>query len=180
MRSNINVVLQTTKTSDAVALESGTEQCEVSLTYFYADGQVKMGNGLVTPVTSSLTTSAAFTAPTKGIDDTNATYNKTGAFSFAVVPQALVRTSGTNVYVGITIKTPDNNQYYVVKSLAEITATANGDSQNQNLSAIDFWYPNHSYTYTFTLTKAGIKDITCTVEDWINVTADNKNITLED
>ena len=180
MRSNINVVLQTTKTSNAVALESGTEQCEVSLTYFYADGQVKMGNGLVTPVTSSLTTSAAFTAPAKGIDDTNAKYNKTGAFSFAVVPQALVRTSGTNVYVGITIKTPDNNQYYVVKSLAEITATANGGSQNQALSAIDFWYPNHSYTYTFTLTKAGIKDMTCTVEDWINVTADNKNITLED
>ena len=76
---------------------------------------------------------------------------------------------------------PDDNQYYVVKSLADIIATANGSSQNQTTNEeINFWYPNHSYTYTFTLTKAGIKDVTCTVEDWINVTADNKDISLED
>ena len=181
MRSNINVILQTTKTSDAVKLENNGDQCEVSLTYFYAEGQVKMGNGLVT-LTGELKTSDAFTKPTAGIDDkTDATYDKTGAFTYAVVPQALVRTSGTNLYVGITIKTPDNNQYYVVKSLAEIIATANGGSQNQAKDGkISFWYPNHTYTYTFTLTKAGIKNVTCTVEDFINVTADNKDISLED
>lgn len=180
MMSNINVVLRTTKTSDAVALEVGTSQCEVSLTYFYANGQVKMGNGLVT-TTGDLTTSATFTAPTAGIDDKDATYNKTGAFTFAVVPQALTRTSGDNLYVGITIKTPDNNQYYVVKSLAEIIATTNGGSQNQSKDGkVAFWYPNHNYTYTFTLTKAGISKVTCTVEKWVNVTADNKDISLED
>ena len=178
--SNINVVLRTTKTSDAVALEVGTNQCEVSLTYFYANGQVKMGNGLVT-TTGNLTTSATFTAPTAGIDDKDATYNKTGAFTFAVVPQALTRATGDNLYVGITIKTPDNNQYYVVKSLSDIIATANGGSQNQTASdKVDFWYPNHNYTYTFTLTKAGISNVTCTVEKWVNVTADNKDISLED
>ena len=178
MMSNIKVVLQTTKTSNAVSLEANDKQCEVTLTYFYPTGQVKMGNGLVTP-TGTLTDSI-FMAPAKGIDKTDGTYNKTGAFSFAVVPQALIRTSGTNVYVGITIKTPDDNQYYVVKSLAEIAATSNGGSQNQGLSAINFWYPNHSYTYTFTLTKAGIKNVTCTVEDWTYVTATNKDISLED
>lgn len=179
MMSNINVVLRTTKTSDAVALEVGTSQCEVSLTYFYANGQVKMGNGLVT-TTGDLTTSATFTAPTAGIADTE-TYKKTGAFTFAVVPQALTRSDGTNLYVGITIKTPDNNQYYVVKSLAEIIATTNGGSQNQSKGEkVDFWYPNHNYTYTFTLTKAGISKVTCSVEKWIDVTANNKDISLED
>lgn len=182
MMSNINVVLRTTKTSDAVALEVGTNQCEVSLTYFYANGQVKMGNGLVT-TTGDLTASATFTAPTAGIDedDKDATYNKTGAFTFAVVPQALTRATGDNLYVGITIKTPDNNQYYVVKSLSDINATTNGGSQNQSKDGkVAFWYPNHNYTYTFTLTKAGISNVTCTVEKWVNVTADNKDISLED
>ena len=99
MMSNINVVLRTTKTSNAVALEANSKQCEVSLTYFYAEGQVKMGNGLVS-TTGDLTTSATFTKPAAGIEETDATYKNTGAFTFAVVPQALVRTSGTNVYVG--------------------------------------------------------------------------------
>jgi len=181
MMSNISVVLRTTKTANAVSLEDASKnQCEVSLTYFYANGQVKMGNGLVS-TTGSLTTSATFTAPTTGIDDSDVTYKKTGAFTFAVVPQALVRTTGDNLYVGITIKTPDNNQYYVVKKLSDIVATANGDSQNQTKDGkITFWYPNHSYTYTFTLTKAGIDDVTCTVQNWVNVTADNKDISLED
>jgi len=180
MMSNINVVLRTTKTSNAVALEDNGSQCEVSLTYFYANGQVKMGNGLVTP-TGNLTTSAAFTAPTAGIDESDATYKKTGAFTFAVVPQALTRATGDNLYVGITIKTPDNNQYYVVKSLSDINATTNGGSQNQSKDEkVVFWYPNHNYTYTFTLTKAGISNVTCTVEKWVNVTADNKDISLED
>lgn len=180
MMSNINVVLRTTKTSNAVALEDNGNQCEVSLTYFYANGQVKMGNGLVTP-TGNLMASAAFTAPKAGIDDKDETYNKTGAFTFAVVPQALTRATGDNLYVGITIKTPDNNQYYVVKSLSDIIATTNGGSQNQSKDGnVAFWYPNHNYTYTFTLTKAGISNVTCTVEKWVNVTADNKDISLED
>lgn len=181
MMSNINVVLRTTKTGNAVALEANSTQCEVTLTYFYAKGQVKMGNGLVTP-TGDLSPSAKFTTPAAGVDTSDATYKKTGAFTYAVVPQALVRgVTGENLYVGITIKTPDNNQYYVVKSLAEITSTAVGGSQNQTANGkIDFWYPNHSYTYTFTLTKAGIDDVTCTVEKWVEVKADNKNISLED
>ena len=180
MMSNINVVLRTTKTSNAVDLEVGTDQCEVTLTHFYANGQVKIGNGLVT-TTGSLTASAAFTKPDAGIDATDAAYKKTGAFTFAAVPQALTRTEGTEHYVGITIKTPDNNQYYVVQKLSEIKATVNGGSQNQVTdSEIDFWYPNHSYTYTFTLTKAGINDVTCTVSDWVTVTADNQDISLED
>ena len=182
--SNINVVLRTTKSTspDHVELEVGSNQCVVSLTYFYAKGQVKMGNGLVTP-TGNLTASDAFTAPTAGLVKTDATYDVTGTFTYAAVPQALVRTTGDqeHLYVGITIMTPDNNQYYVVQKLSEIIAEKNGGSQNQTAnSAVTFWYPNHNYTYTFTLTKAGIKDVTCTVEKWVEVTAKNQDITLED
>lgn len=182
MMSNINVILRTTKTANAVSLEDASKnQCEVSLTYFYANGQVKMGNGLVS-TTGNLTSSASFTVPAKGIDETDATYKQTGAFTYAVVPQALVRTgSGEHLYVGITIKTPDNNQYYVVKDLSKIVATANNGSQNQTSdAAISYWYPNHNYTYVFTITKAGIDKITCTVQGWVNVTAGNKDISLED
>ena len=179
MMSNINVVLRTTKTLNAVNLEVGTDQCEVTLTHFYANGQVKIGNGLVS-TTGDLSASAAFTKPTAGIDVTDGTYKKTGAFTFAAVPQKLKRDSGSELYVGITIKTPDNNQYYVVQKLSDIVATSNGGSQNQTANdKIVFWYPNHSYTYTFTLTKAGINDVTCTVSDWVTVTADNQDISLE-
>ena len=190
MMSNINVVLRTTKdtSSDHVALETTetngstttTKQCEVSLTYFYANGQVKMGNGLVS-TTGGLSNSVPFDAPKAGIDKTSdVKYNSTGAFTFAVVPQTLVRASGDNLYVGITIKTPDNNQYYVVQKLSEIIASANGGSQNQTAnSAVTFWYPNHNYTYTFILTKTGIKNVTCTVEKWTDVTAKEQTITLE-
>ena len=181
MRSNINVVLRTTKTSDAVKLEDNSNQCVVTLTYFYKDGTVNMGNGLV-KTTGNLDdgTNGVFIMPTAGTSADGTDYIKTNAFTFAVVPQALKRTLGDHLYVGITIKTPDNNQYYVVEKLSDIVATANGGSQNQGLSAINFWYPNHTYTYTFTLTKAGIKNVTCTVQDWVYVTADNKDISLED
>lgn len=181
MMSNINVILRTTKTANAVSLEdANNKQCEVYLTYFYANGQVKMGNGLVS-TTGKLTNSATFTAPEKGTEADGSDNIKTKPFTYAVVPQALVRTGeGDNLYVGITIKTPDNNQYYVVEKLSDIVATANGGSQNQTKDGkIAFWYPNHSYTYTFTLTKTGIDKITCTVEGWTDVTADNKDISLE-
>lgn len=191
MMSNINVVLRTTRdtSSDHVALETTetngstttTKQCEVSLTYFYAKGQVKMGNGLVS-TTGGLSNSVPFDAPKAGIDKTSDTkYNSTGAFTFAVVPQALVRSTGEHLYVGITIKTPDNNQYYIVEKLSDTLATSTGGSQNytDTNKKIDFWYPNHNYTYTFTLTKTGIKNVTCTVEKWTDVTATEQTITLE-
>lgn len=191
MMSNINVVIRTTKdtSSDHVVLEktetngstTTTKQCEVSLTYFYANGQVKMGNGLVS-TTGELSNSVPFDAPEAGIDKTSdAKYNLTGAFTFAVVPQALVRSTGEHLYVGITIKTPDNNQYYIVEKLSDILATSTGGSQNYTGTnkKIDFWYPNHNYTYTFILTKTGIKNVTCTVEKWTDVTATEQTITLE-
>ena len=183
MMSNINVVLRTTTSTNAVALEDASKnQCVVTLTYFYKDGTVNMGNGLV-KTTGDLDDgkNGVFSAPATGIAPDGTGYIETNPFTFAVVPQALKRTGeGDHLYVGITIKTPDNNQYYVVEKLSDIIAKTNGGSQNQTASnKIDFWYPNHSYTYTFTITKAGISNVICTVEKWKEVTADNQNISLE-
>ena len=182
MMSNINVVLRTTTGSNAVKLEDNGNSCVVTLTHFYKDGKVYMGNGLVeTTGTLNDGTNGVFDLSATGTEADGTDYTKTKPFTFAVVPQALKPEGTGDIYVGITIKTPDDNQYYVVEKLADIIATANGGSQNQTTNGkVDFWYPNHNYTYTFTLTKAGISKVTCTVEKWVDVTAANKDITLED
>lgn len=178
MMSNLSVELRTTTGNNKVELEKGDKQCEVSLTYFYNKGTVKLGNGLVN-TTGGLKESDTFTKPDKGTSADGTEYTKTGLFTYAVVPQSLVRTGeGSNLYVGFTIKTPDDNVYYVVKELSSITATSNGNSLNQGTSAIALWYPNHSYKYTFTLTKSGIDNVTCTVSKWIDIMA-SSNVSLE-
>ena len=193
--------------SNAIALEDGTNQCVVTLTRLYNHGTVDMGTGLITidqtktdetnNITNGVKTSETMITPATGITSNNEaetnritidnkkySTKQTGKYTFNVIPQALKRGTDTDTaedfYIGITIKTPDNNQYYVVKRLSEIKATAVGTSQNQtNNSEIKYWYPNHSYTYTFTITKKGIESITCTLADWVNVTGENINIDLE-
>lgn len=197
--------------SNAIALETGTSgsevQCEVTLTRLYNHGTVDMGTGLITldkttnatGIASGIKTEESMTAPSTGITSINETgtnlitidgkkysTKKTGEYTFNVIPQELKRDGGTteDYYVGITIKTPDNNQYYVVKQLSDILATSVGTSQNQtagneNTNKITRWYPNHKYIYTFTITKKGIEAITCTLADWSEVIGENTNIDLE-
>lgn len=201
MMSNIEVIVRTTTGSNAVALEKTedgtTTQCEVTLTRLYSAGQVDLGTGKIT-TTGGATGNSVMDKPAAGtttgtdviIDGT--TYNtiKTAPYTLAVVPQILYRGSETTTagiaedaeseFVGITIKTPDNNQYYVVKRLQDIKATSVGTSANQTAnSEIKRWYPNHKYIYTITVTKTGIKSITCTLADWSVVTGENINIDLE-
>ena len=165
MMSNIKVLLKTTDGANKVTLDNA----KVYITKFHSTAHVLMGNGLVTP-TDDITTEKEMTAA--GTE-----------FTYAIVPQALVRsaTPTDDDYVGITIVTTDNNQYYIVKKLSEIKATSVTNDKNQTKdSAIIRWFPGHTYTYTFTLTKAGISNVTCTVQGWVDVTATNKDITLED
>ncbi len=168
MMSNIIIKLQTTTGSDKVTLDNS----KVYITKLSNSAHVQMGNGLVIP-TSTITGEQEITPK-----------DATGTeFSYAVVPQALVR--GDNPtdddYVGITIVTGDNNQYYIVKKLSEIIAGTVTNQKNQTQGdAVIRWFPGHTYTYTFTLKKAGIDKITCTVQGWVNVTANNKDISLED
>ena len=164
MMSKVIVNLQTTDGADQVDFTGS----KVYITQIHTEGQVQMGNGLVTPTGTpgqlEMVSNAAGTE-----------------FTYAVVPQGLVRGSNDDDYVGITIVTGDNNQYYIVKKLSEIVATSVDNDKNQAQgAAITRWYPGHTYEYTFTLKKAAIDKITCTVQGWVNVVADNKEISLED
>lgn len=225
MMSQINVVVRTTDkcygssgsetpvaASNAISLEDGDNQCDVTITRLYNHGTVDMGTGLISldkatnqaspKITAGIKAEDAMTKPAKGITPNNETgaalltidgkkysTKKTEAYTFNVIPQQLYRGTKTgseiandneDFFVGITIKTPDSNQYYVVKRLSEILATSVGSSENQQSSQpIKYWYPNHKYTYTFTITKKGIDSITCTLADWSEVTGDNTNIDLE-
>ena len=166
MMSNIHIVLRTTTGNDAVVLydESKNQKCEVKLTDFYAAGKVNLGNGLVTVTSSILTANQAFTEPTDYSTEAEAsnTHVKLKTpFTLYVVPQYVKRSSDA---IGLTITTPDGN-VYTIKDLSASTSTT-------------FWEPNHQYTYTFTLTKAGVA-VTCKVQNWVLVTAGDTDISLE-
>lgn len=164
MMSKVIINLQTTTGDDKVDFTGS----QVYITQIHTEGQVQMGNGLITPTGT----------PGQLTMDGNAAGTQ---FTYAVVPQGLVRGSNDDDYVGITIVTGDNNQYYIVKNLSEIVATSVDNDKNQAQgAAITRWYPGHTYEYTFTLKKAAIDKITCTVQGWVNVVADNKEISLED
>lgn len=178
MMSNLNIVLKTSTGSDAVKLDGAT----VTLTKLSKDATVDMGTGLITPNTTNVASNTqVLTAPSSS-DYWTTTNVQTKPFTCAVIPQNLTRGSADDDYVGITITTSDNNQYYVVKRLSEILATSvTADERNQQKDQpITYWYPNHTYTYTFTITKNAIDNITATVAKWVDVTAGNKDLTLED
>ena len=190
MMSNIKVVLKTSTGTDAVALRTSTSESDykyakVELTRLYNKAQVDMGIGLVTP--SNVVNNEEMTRPTTYFVQENSAdkISETQPFTWAVVPQPLWRGSTESEkiednYVGITITTPDNNQYYIIKNLSEITASSVGTSGNQTQNEkIKRWYPNHSYTYTITITKKGIEAITCTLVNWSEVIAADKDIDLE-
>ena len=180
MMSNIKVILQTLDDGSKVTLRDGTTPTVVKITRLATSGTVEMGRGLVTP-TSSYSGEHEMTVPgtyyeTEGL--------VTKPYTFTVVPQSLSRnfsSASNDDYVGLSIQTPDNNQYYVVKKLSEITATSVSDVRDHAVSSkIQRWYPGHNYTYTITISKKGIESITCQVANWVNVTGDNINIDLED
>lgn len=182
MLSEIQVIVKTeSEALGGVKLYDSTKDpaqqfTTVTLYQFARDGQVKMGNGFVTaldpanyateeqPLTSPGNTPATFFA-------TNLTV--TNAFSWRVVPQALSRGNAKTNKVAIKIQTPDNNLYYCIEDLS--TIKPQGSS-----TPITHWLPNHRYIYTFLISKKGIENITCTVADWIDVHASDKDITLED
>lgn len=188
MMSNIRVVLKTTSDDSKVNLGSTTSGSEsyskVELVYLVDKATVDMGYGLVTPSTdaSDLKASQQMDRPYTyyATSPAASTAAVTNAFTWSVVPQELVRTSGTNKKIGIKITTPDNNEYYYIEDLSAIKATAVGNSLNQTAeNAIKYWYPNHQYTYTFVLSKKKIEAITCTVAEWATVTAADTPIDLE-
>lgn len=188
----------------------------INLTNYAGSAQVKMGNGLITPATTyesaSVITAPEITNGEFGTTDSekyylsSKTYQFTGAtgsdkpyyhisnaYTYRVVPQALVVTTGsgesaTTNKVGLTIQTPDDNMYYVVEDLSKIKiSSVSGNALKNDYAGydsgdgktIDRWLPGYRYTYYFILTKTGIQAVTCTIVDWVEVTSDVGNIDLE-
>lgn len=182
MLSKIRVVLKTVAASQGgVNLQNGKIKTTVKITEVFTKGKVNMGNGLVTAGRSSTGNdsriSVKMTDPSTFFKE-NISNLETNEFTYFIVPQKLV---DNDVYVGLEITTPDNNIYYVVKKLSEITATSVGNNGTQEVNKpIKWWYPNHSYLYTITLKKTGIENITCTLVDWTEVTGNNQDVTIED
>ena len=193
MMSNINIVLETTTTSNKVNLTGA----KVYLTRFVKEGTVDMGSGLVTPDPNSIaTTDVEITAPSSS-DYWTTTNVKTKAFTYSVVPQALTRGTSDGDYIGVIIVTSDNNQYYIIRDLSQIyassttqggtsvsdpnqpTASDSSTDAEKQAAYIQYWYPNHNYTYTFKITKKGIDSITATLQEWSEVNAAEKDIDLE-
>lgn len=189
MMSNIYITVKTKEDGSKVSLyDMSTEKgTKVYLTKFSNKGTVDMGTGYVRPSVASgdiidqqITDPAPFH---KGESTT-----ETNHFSWAVVPQPVSRGAGDGNQIGITIETPDGNKYYLADlssiratSVTSHSSTSEITDPNQSKdNAITFWYPGHHYYYTFTISKKGIDNITCTVAQWIDVTAGNKDITLED
>ena len=116
-------------------------------------GKVYMGNGLVEPTE---------TASDLILSGEN---NKYSAFC---IPQAL---DGTDK-VKLEITTTDKNVYTVVLSDINVSGSTT--------EKIKRWLPNHKYTYSLTLSKTGINQLTCTLLNWEDVTGNNQDVTIED
>lgn len=179
MMSQLVIKLKSESSDDnaKVTLEDAT----VKLTKISKTGTVDMGSGKITPADShtdldAVTVELESKADPSDPDIYSCTIN--------VVPQDLVRGDGDSDddYIGITIHTTDNNEYYVVKHLSEILANSIG-SQVTNMQAeggaIKKWFPGHRYTYTFNITKTEIKNITATIVGWNEIVAGETNLDLE-
>lgn len=184
MLSWVDVILKTSSDNAKVNLKNAT----VTVNRIRPNATVDMGTGYIAPkdgLTSQPMSSPSF-------DSWVGTETVTGAYSWQFIPQTLVRNAGADVnplytsandddYVGITIKTTDNNEYYIVKKLSEIKVTSVDDERDHtNGSYIKRWYPGHHYVYSITITKKGITDITATLLNWNKVEAGDIGIDLED
>lgn len=182
MLSKINVILKTTDTDNKVQLYDETTTpatpAIVKLVRYFKDGKVELGRGLVT-ATSALRGSDNFKSPDPFFEEAN---KRTNPYLFMAVPQLLSGSgsAGDTDFVGIEITTPDGN-VYKINRLSEIKATSVGSEAGRgqaNGGFITRWLPNHHYTYTFTLKKTEVT-ATATVTKWNEVTAGDKNVTIE-
>ena len=182
--AKIVVNLATSTGDDKVSFKKDNEKAKVEILNIYTGGKVYMGNGLVVTSGARSTDAKEMTASTTENDITETSAKN---YTYYVVPQALKEgTSGSETYVAFKITTPDGNVYYVKEKLSEIkptTVTQGGTNVSIGQTtddAIDYWYPNCTYTYTFTVTKAGINKFTATLVPYTEISGSVDNITLED
>lgn len=187
--------------------ESGDKNATIiTLQNFYGEGKVKVGSGLVsedktqdlyttelpipgiTPTYTDGKTLTTYNVADADYFDATYSYSTTKSYTYCIVPQMLYHGAGaagsddtTNNYIGLTIQTPDNNQYYVIKKLWGVKATEVSGTKTDVAvgTAITEWLPGHSYTYHIYINKKGIEAVTCTVVDWIDVKGTIGDVDLE-
>ena len=166
MMSDVTINLTTTTGSDAVSLDNA----KIELSNIYSNGKVLMGNGLVQTIEPSATVS-------NQTDDTPTYCAPNWRYGF--VPQSLED-------VVLTITTADNNRYIVDMKDVKFTASsfnnnliANPYTEVEGKCKIDRWYPNFKYTYTFQLKKTGIENISATINDWENISAETQTVQIK-
>ncbi len=181
MMSDVTIEIKTTSGSDAVTLKDETNPSNpkyttLSLTNIHPTGTVQMGDGLVTPTGTATTVNSG---NIETYDDTEKKYT----WHYGFVPQSLKGSNdnATTDDVMLTITTPDNNQYII--DMKNIVASTVGNNlianPYGNSKIVNRWYPNYKYTYTFTLKKTGIANITATLADWETVTAGDDNVQIK-
>ena len=150
MTSNVIVKLSTTTGDDKVTIGGAT----VKILNSQQSGKVYMGNGLV--------------EPTETASDLILLSGENNTYSAFCIPQALDEKDK----VKLEITTTDNNVYTVVLSDINVSGS--------DTEKIKRWLPNHKYTYSLTLSKTGINQLTCTLLNWEDVTGNNQDVTIED
>ena len=175
LMSDITFKVRTTTSDNKVTLADGEEKTTIKLKSVAKTGKALMGNGRVTADNES---KADFSFANPSI-----TY-KDGAEPKPVdyiswhggfVPQSL---DG----VQLVITTPDKNEYVV--DLKDVLTSTPPTYSNVSYPAyegnkVSWWHPGIRYTYTFTLTKTGIENITANIVGWEEVTAGDDNVQIQ-
>lgn len=198
MTCQIFVNVQTTRDDNKVVLENSSASTDdgkytkVEILNFLPNGKVLMGNGLVSAVTTDTRVNGTMNRGTfsaqSGSGTTDDPYrpDRVENYSYGMVPQSLSYGTGTGAgTIGLRITTPDGNQY-----LVNDLSTCTGSVTTKNLInpytgtagayVINEWYPHYQYTYTLTIQKKGITNITAAVLPWEEVHAEiTTPITLE-
>ena len=157
MLSNVIVKLKTTDTGDGSHVD--LTNAKVKMLNLSTSATVEMGTGFITPDAVQNSLELFYQS------------NSEKLYYFSpIVPQLLKRAD--NATVGIQIETTDNN-VYKLDDISSYKPNSVENSQVHNTSsAVDRWYPGTQYTYTFTLKKTGIEQVTCTIVNWDKVAVD--------
>lgn len=170
LMSDVTIRVKTTEDADRVTLVDGAQKTGLRFEQLHRAGKALMGNGCVVPTDSRDTFDFA-NAPTENPD---------GSLCWAhygAIPQDLAD-------VVLVITTPDKNQYRV--AMANVLSGNVGSNNLQNPYEkvgtkwkINRWYPGFRYTYTFTLSKKKIENITATILDWEDVEAGDDHVQIQ-
>ncbi len=186
MTSQIIVHVKTTTDESEVTLwknggSAEADKTKVEILNYKPTGKVLMGTGKVSADGSDTNCTMSYGTYTakSGAGTVESPYvaAHVNNYMYGMVPQSL-----TGVKIRIT--TPDGNQYEAPLNTCKATVGTTNLLNNYTLASgdlytIDTWYPHYKYTYTVTVKKTGIQNITAAVLPWEEVTGDLGTIDLE-